>query len=177
LGLAIVYGIVTQAGGSVVISSQPAHGTNVEVILPSTRDFPLARKDAPLGRALASRGQMILLVENEAMVREPTRRILIGSGYAVLAASTAEEALRIAAEHVGRIELLLTDVVMPGGSGKDLAADLSRMSPRTKVLYMSGYASQAIRLRAVSVPGLNRIEKPFASDDLLQRVHAVLNNR
>jgi FixJ family two-component response regulator len=66
---------------------------------------------------------------------------------------------------------------MPGGSGKDLAADLSRMSPRTKVLYMSGYASQAIRLRAVSGPGLNLIEKPFASDDLLQRVHAVLNNR
>ena len=113
----------------------------------------------------------------EAVVREPTRRILIGSGYAVLAASSAEEALRIAAQHVGKIELLLTDVVMPGGSGKDLAADLSRMSPRTKVLYMSGYASQAIRLRAVSGPGLNLIEKPFASDDLLQRVHAVLNNR
>jgi PAS domain S-box-containing protein len=177
LGLAIVYGIATQAGGNVVISSQPAHGTNVEVILPSTRDFPLASEDAPLDRALASRGQMILLVENEAVVREPTRRILIGSGYAVLAASSAEEALRIAAQHVGKIELLLTDVVMPGGSGKDLAADLSRMSPRTKVLYMSGYASQAIRLRAVSGPGLNLIEKPFASDDLLQRVHAVLNNR
>ncbi len=177
LGLATVYGIATQAGGSVVISSRPAHGTNVEVILPATRGTPAARPDASLRGPLASRGQLILLVEDEEMVREPTRRILIASGYAVLAASSAEEAVRIAGEHVGEIELLLTDIVMPGRSGKDLAADLSRMSPRSKVLYMSGYASDVIGLRAVSGPGLNLIEKPFASNDLLQRVHAVLNGR
>ncbi len=176
LGLATVYGIVTHAGGSVVISSQPVHGTTVEVILPATHDIAAGLPDAPLGRPLASGRRTILLVEDEEVVRETTRRILVGSGYAVMAASSAEEALCIADEHVGELALLLTDVVMPGRSGRELASDLSRMRPRTKVLYMSGFTSDVAGLHAASAHGLNLIEKPFESDALLRRVHAVLDS-
>jgi CheY-like chemotaxis protein len=176
LGLATVYGIVSQAGGNVVIRSQPELGTSVEVSLPATHDALPADSEMPPGRPLASNGETILLVEDEEMVREPTRRILISNGYAVLAASSAEEALRIAGEHAGEIGLLLTDVVMPSRSGKDLAADLSRTNPGIKVLFMSGYTSGPIGFRTTSEQGVNLIEKPFAAEGLLRRVREVLTD-
>ena len=175
LGLATVYGIVAQAGGQVVISSRPRRGTTVEILLPATEDIPtVALEDRP-DSSPASRGETILLVEDEEIVREPTRRILIDQGYAVLAAASAEEALHIAGEHQGEIELLLTDVVMPGRSGTDLAARLSRIRPRTKVIYISGYTSDAISTRALSDEGVDLIEKPFTSPDLLHTVREVLD--
>jgi DNA-binding NtrC family response regulator len=116
------------------------------------------------------------LVEDEDIVREPTRRILVGSGYAVLTASNTEEALIIAAAHDGDIDLLLTDMVMPGRSGKELAAELQRIRAHTKVLYMSGYTSQPTDLEVAGQRAVNTIEKPFAAEDLLQRVQEVLGS-
>lgn len=176
MGLATVYGIVSDARGQVVISSQPGLGTKIEIILPATSDELTAVADAPPRRQITARGETILLVEDEAVVLEPTRRILANSGYTVLAASSAEQALDTVAEHPDEIDLLLTDVVMPGRSGRELAAYLGRASPRTKVLYMSGYTSDVIGFRAVAEEGVNLIEKPFASLDLLRRVREVLDD-
>jgi two-component system cell cycle sensor histidine kinase/response regulator CckA len=174
LGLATVYGIVTQAGGYVVISSQPERGTSVEVMLPVTDETASALPDEAPARPLASYGETILLVEDEDIVREPTRRILIGSGYTVLTASNAEEALLTADAHAGDIELLLTDMIMPGRSGKELAAALQRIRAHIKVLYMSGYTSLQTDLGAAKQQAANTIDKPFAAEDLLQRVQEVL---
>ncbi|MDQ1448666.1 MAG: two-component system, cell cycle sensor histidine kinase and response regulator CckA, partial [Actinomycetota bacterium] len=174
LGLATVYGIVTQAGGYVVISSQPERGTSVDVVLPATDEDASPIPDESHARPLASYGKTILLVEDEDIVREPTRRILVGSGYTVLTASNTEEALLVAGAHAGDIELLLTDMVMPGRSGKELAAELQRTRVHAKVLYMSGYTSQPTDLEAADQQPANMIEKPFAAEDLLQRVQEVL---
>jgi len=175
LGLATVYGIVTRAGGTVSLFSQPERGTCVEVLFPATPEISTVAPAVPHRRPLASRGETILLVEDEEIVREPTRRILSRAGYGMLVASSAEEALRIAVAHVGVIDLLLTDVVMPGRSGKDLAADLNRTNLHAKVLYMSGYTSDVIDFRAASGQGTNLISKPFASEDLLRKVRDVLD--
>jgi PAS domain S-box-containing protein len=176
LGLATVYGIVTQAGGYVVISSKPERGTSVDVMLPATDEDASPIPDESHARPLPSYGKTILLVEDEDIVREPTRRILVGAGYSVLTASNTEEALVIAAAHDGDIELLLTDMIMPGRSGKELAAELHQIMAHTKVLYMSGYTSHPTDLEAADQHAANMIEKPFAAEDLLQRVQEVLGS-
>jgi PAS domain S-box-containing protein len=175
LGLATVYGIVTRAGGKVLISSRPGIGTNVVVILPATDATPTTIAEAPHVAPIAAPGETILLVEDEEMVREPTRRILANHGYAVLSANNVEEALRIIGLQDTAVDLLLTDVVMPGGSGTDLAAHTTGASPRTKILYMSGYASDVIGFQQAAGSGVNLIEKPFASAELLRRVREVLD--
>jgi PAS domain S-box-containing protein len=175
LGLATVYGIVTQAGGNVILDSESGVGTRIRVYLPATSTAATVVPATPPGVRPASGGETVLLVEDEEMVREPTRRILARSGYAVLAADSADEALRIVADHFGEIELLLTDVVMPGRSGKALAAAVKRVSPATKVLYMSGYTSDVIAFRELSEEGVDLIEKPFASEDLLRKVRDILD--
>jgi DNA-binding NtrC family response regulator len=150
-------------------------GTRIRVYLPATSTAATVVPATPPGVRPASGGETVLLVEDEEMVREPTRRILARSGYAVLAADSADEALRIVADHFGEIELLLTDVVMPGRSGKALAAAVKRVSPATKVLYMSGYTSDVIAFRELSEEGVDLIEKPFASEDLLRKVRDILD--
>jgi DNA-binding NtrC family response regulator len=126
------------------------------------------------GKATTSLGETILLVEDEDMVREPTKRILARNGYTVLSASNADEALQVAHRHTGTISLLLTDVVMPGRSGKDLAAELSRLKPGTRVLYMSGFNLEVVIHEGVA-SGPNVIEKPFIAVDLLRAVRKVLD--
>jgi PAS domain S-box-containing protein len=175
LGLATVYGIVTQAGGDVTIYSEPGLGTTVRVNLPATEDAPTTVPVESRERVVSGKGETILLVEDEDMVREPARRMLIRSGYEVLAASNAEEALEIAGTHQGQIDLLLTDVVMPGRSGKELAAEIGALSPGTNVLYMSGYSQDVIVHQGVIEEGVNLIEKPFAAESLLRRVREILD--
>jgi PAS domain S-box-containing protein len=174
LGLATVCGIVTQAGGGVVVHSEPGLGTTIRVELPATRDVAGPALDVPPGKPTMSLGETILLVEDEDIVREPTERILARNGYTVLSASNADEALQLAHEHIGAIGLLLTDVVMPGRSGKDLAAELSRLRPRTRVLYMSGYNQEVVIHSGSAAGGLNLVEKPFTAVDLLSAVRKVL---
>jgi PAS domain S-box-containing protein len=175
LGLATVYGIATQAGGDVVLYSVPEIGTTIRVDLPATQDDITVAPTPPPMRPMTSAGETILLVEDEDIVREPARRLLISRGYRVLAASNADEALRVAAEQSGQIELLLTDVVMPGRSGKDLAAELRALSPATKVVYMSGNTQDVIVHQGIVGPGVNLIEKPFAAENLLRKIREVLD--
>jgi PAS domain S-box-containing protein len=175
LGLATVYGIVTQAGGDVVIYSEPGLGTTIRVNLPATDD-PLARPRPSADAApLLANGETVLLVEDEEIVREPARRMLVRSGYEVLAASHAGEALDIVRAHPGRIDLLLTDVVMPGRSGKELAHDVRTERPEVKVLFMSGYSQDVIVHQGVLEEGVQLIEKPFSAEALLARVRGVLD--
>jgi hypothetical protein len=176
LGLATVHGIVTHAGGDVVIFSEPGTGTSVIVDLPITDDDPVPDRAAPGERSLSGQGETILLVEDERIVREPARRLLARRGYTVLAASNADEALRIARDHQGEIHLLLTDVIMPGRSGKELAGDLADLREGIKVLYMSGYSHDLIVHEGVLEEGISLIEKPFAPDALLRKVRDGLDH-
>jgi PAS domain S-box-containing protein len=173
-GLATVYGIVRQAGGDVRISSELGWGTTIEVELPATTQSA-APQQLPVSRAPASAGgETILLVEDEVIIREPVRRLLARKGYMVLVAGDAEEALEVLRDQVGEVDLLLTDVVMPGPSGMDLALQVGRLSPATKVLFMSGYSPDVVANEGVLEDGVALIEKPFTSDDLLDKVRGIL---
>jgi two-component system, cell cycle sensor histidine kinase and response regulator CckA len=147
------------------------------VTIPATHDTPAGERESPKASVVTSQGETILLVEDEPMVREPVHRILKRYGYNALAASNADEALGIAREHDGEIALLLTDVIMPGRSGKELAAEIGKLYPRTKVLFMSGYSQDLIVHQGVLEEGVNLIEKPFSVEDLLTRVREVLDGR
>jgi two-component system, cell cycle sensor histidine kinase and response regulator CckA len=175
LGLATVYGIVTQAGGDVVIYSEPGLGTTIRVDVPVSDDETISTRDLVYERPLSSKGETVLLVEDEEMVREPARRMLVRHGYMVLAAADADEALRVAGEHRGGIDLLLTDVVLPRRSGKELSSDLAKLSPTTKVLFMSGYSEDVIVHQGVVDEGVNLIEKPFTSESLLGKIRDILD--
>jgi PAS domain S-box-containing protein len=175
LGLATVYGIVRQAGGDVSIYSEPGLGTTVRVNLPVTSDVRSAREREQPSVPREADGETVLLVEDEEIVREPTRRMLERNGYRVLAAANAEEALVLLHGHPGAIHLLLTDVVMPGRSGRDLSADVLEDRPETKVLFMSGYSQNVIAHQGVIEAGVYLIEKPFAADDLLRKVRDALD--
>jgi PAS domain S-box-containing protein len=172
LGLATVYGIVHQSGGHLEVESAPGEGASFAVYLPRT-DEPVTPPSA--ATAAAGRGhETILVVEDEASIRSLAREILEGQGYAVLDAPGADEALRRAAEHAGPIHLLLTDVVMPGKSGVDLARDLLGLRPGLRVVYMSGYADRAVEADA---PGVAFVQKPFDPTLLARRVRATLDQR
>ena len=166
LGLATVYGIVTQAHGHVQIYSEPGIGTTVTVLLPATGSGIRAEPEdgqEPGGGA----GQTILVVEDEPAMREVTRRILSRRGYDVLAAASGDEAIEIAANHPGPIDALLTDVVMPRMLGKEAAERIRALRPGVKVLFMSGYAHGVLDAQGVAEAGVNLIEKPFTEARLL----------
>ena len=176
LGLATVYGIVKQAGGKVAIDSKLGTGTTVRVDLPASSDPRSERRDGNLGVHLSGRGETVLIVEDEGIVREPARRLLSMNGYTVLVAANADAALAIVVDHPATIDLLLTDVVMPGRSGKELALDVLNQRPTTKVLFMSGYSHDAIAPQGLLADGVRLLEKPFSSEDLLRKVRDVLDN-
>jgi PAS domain S-box-containing protein len=174
LGLATVYGIVTQAGGEVALTSSPGLGTTVTVLLPiASSDFSeKSRENAPTN----GRGETLLVVEDEAALRDVAGRILSGAGYRVLAAECGPEALELAARHEGAIDLLLSDVVMPGMLGKELADRLVGVRPDTRVLYMSGYAQPVLHTQGTLDPGVALLEKPFTAHDLLAAVRKRLDD-
>ena len=173
LGLATIYGIVTGAGGHVQIYSEPGLGTTFTVLLPATDappPEPARRREPRRGR-----GETILVVEDEPAMLEVTRRLLDDGGYTVLTASGGEAALRIAAGHPGEIQLLLTDVVMPGMLGKEVAARVGELRPGIAVLYMSGYAQAVIGPMGDLAAGHTIIDKPFTEAALLERVAQALS--
>jgi two-component system, cell cycle sensor histidine kinase and response regulator CckA len=174
LGLATVYGIVRQAGGQVVIDSAPEAGTEVRIYLPAaTADrLPAARRPET---SREGDSEVILLVEDEGPVRRLAERILAGHGYRVLAAENGDAALEACREHDGPIDLLLTDVIMPGLSGAELAQQARLGRPELAVLYMSGYTGDVIARTAALDPGAPLIEKPFTSGDLLVGVERALD--
>jgi PAS domain S-box-containing protein len=174
LGLATVYGIVTQAGGEVSIASEPGLGTTVTVLLPAGAAADSA-PSAPASAPTRGHGETLLVVEDEAALRDVAGRILSGAGYHVLAAECGPEALELAARHEGVIDLLVSDVVMPGMLGKDLADRLTNARPETRVLYMSGYAQPVLHTHGTLDPGVALLEKPFTADDLLTAVRSRLD--
>jgi PAS domain S-box-containing protein len=169
LGLATVYGIVAQAGGSVSITSEQGVGTTVTVLLPASREAPGATR-TPEPAATGGQGETLLVVEDEDALRDVACRILSGAGYRVLAADGGVQALELAGRHDGRIDLLVSDVVMPGMLGKDLAERLVAVRPDTRVLYMSGYAQPVLASQGTLDPGVMLLEKPFTGTDLLRAV-------
>ena len=174
LGLATVYGIVTQAGGDVSIASEPGLGTTVTVLLPAgVRVDAAAAAPRPVGTR--GHGETLLVVEDEAALRDVAGRILSGAGYRVLAAEGGVEALALAARHDGEIDLLLSDVVMPGMLGKEVAERLVLDRPGTRVLYMSGYAQPVLHSQGTLDPGVALLEKPFTANDLLTAVRERLD--
>jgi PAS domain S-box-containing protein len=174
LGLATVYGIVKQAGGDVQISSEPGTGTTFTVLLPVTDEAPV-EVEAPAPGPPSGGGETILVVEDEPAMREVTRRILGRNGYEVLLAETPLNALELAGNHDGPIDLLLTDVVMPKMLGKDVAERVRTLRPEVKVLFMSGYARPVLARGGTLEPGVTLLEKPFSELVLLAAVRQVLD--
>jgi len=174
LGLATVYGVVIQAGGEVTVHTEPDEGTTVRIYLPATAEVAVRVPEQPAPSVVESRGETILLVEDEDQVREPTSRTLARRGYRVLEASGGYEALTVASKHNGTIDLLLTDVVMPQMSGKELAEQLGRLRPEIRVLFMSGYLADLLERGAIAA-GIPFLEKPFTALQLLKQVRGVLD--
>ncbi|MEU8817721.1 ATP-binding protein [Actinoplanes sp. NPDC048796] len=175
LGLATVYGIVTQADGEVGITSEPGLGTTVTVLLPAAATSATSPAVAEPAADTRGRGETLLVVEDEDALRDVAGRILSGAGYQVLKAECGTKALDVAARHSGQIDLLLSDVVMPGMLGKELAERLVRERPDTRVLYMSGYAQPVLHTQGTLDPGVALLEKPFTADDLLTAVRKRLD--
>jgi PAS domain S-box-containing protein len=177
LGLSTVYGIITQAGGSVQIYSEPGLGTTFTVLLPASRQAAglAARVPAPSVAEQRGNGETILLVEDEQSLRELAHRILTGHGYRVHQATTGPAAVRYAADPGHPMQLLLTDVVMPEMLGTDVADAVHQHRPDVPVVFMSGYAQPILASHGAAGPEMNILEKPFTEATLLTRVHKALH--
>jgi two-component system, cell cycle sensor histidine kinase and response regulator CckA len=171
LGLATVYGIVTQHDGAIDVQSALGEGTTFRIYLPRAENE--VQVIGPALPAPVGGHETILLVEDDEMVRDLTREILHEGGYAVLA-SAPGGALSLARQHAGRIDLLLTDVVMPDIGGRELARHVAGLSPSTKVLYMSGYTDDLISHHGVLDGHAPLLGKPFMPAELLRKVRDVL---
>jgi len=177
LGLSTVYGIVKQSGGFLSVSSQLGVGTKFDIFLPPATGAG-ETFDVNTPHLVGQGGtETILLVEDEEPVRALARRCLAEHGYQVLVASQPAEAEELATRHAGPIHLLLTDIVMPGSSGHELARRLAPRRPAMRVLYMSGYTDDAISHHGVLAPGIELLEKPFDPEALVRRVREVLDRR
>ncbi len=174
LGLATVYGIVRQNNGFITVYSEPGKGTTFGIYLPRHAALADETETAPRPANIATGTETVLLAEDEAPLLYLARRTLEGLGYTVLAAAGPGEALRLAAEFPGEIHLLLTDVVMPGMSGRDLRDRLSATRPAMKCLFMSGYTANAIAHRGVLDKGLHFLQKPFSRQVFATKLREVL---
>jgi two-component system, cell cycle sensor histidine kinase and response regulator CckA len=176
LGLATVYGTVNQSGGCVTVSSKLGFGTTIQIYLPRVEE-PVEVVEAPKPIVRSLQGEeRILVVEDDDAVRHMTREFLKINGYTVIEARSAADAIQFVESHDETIDLVLTDVVMPGMKGRELVERLAKLRSSLKVLYMSAYAEDdAINIGILS-PGMAFIEKPFSPDELAGKVRDVLSD-
>jgi CheY-like chemotaxis protein len=173
LGLSMVYGIVRQSGGWIDVSSEVGVGTSFEVYLPRIDSCPAPERNR-IGAPTEGGGETVLVVEDQEAVRAFSGEALRQRGYHVLEASDGNEAIAVAGRHPGRLHLLLTDVVMPGMNGKELAERLQELRPDLKVLFISGYTADVIAHRGVLDRGVAFLHKPFSPEELAQKVRDAL---
>jgi two-component system, cell cycle sensor histidine kinase and response regulator CckA len=175
LGLATVYGIVEQSGGTIEVDSSPGMGSSFRIWLPFAEAPAEEAQPAPADDAPVAGTETILLVEDETVVRQLVAEILEASGFAVLQAGDGPSALELLRRHSGEVQLLVTDVVMPGMSGPEVAQAVVSMRPGTEVLYTSGYTDSAIGHHGVLEPGIAFLQKPFSADELTRKVRGILD--
>ena len=169
-----MYGIVKQSGGFIFAHSEMGHGTTFRIYLPRVEDA--AEHNGPVKKVAQAAGgsETVLLVEDEESVRQLVRDTLASKGYHVIEAANGEAGLKISHEHRGNIEVLITDVVMPGMGGRELAKRVAAERPAIKVLFLSGYTEDAIIHEGVLEPGTAFLQKPFTLQMLSRKVREVL---
>jgi two-component system cell cycle sensor histidine kinase/response regulator CckA len=171
-----VYGIIKQSGGYVLAQSEVGRGTTFRIYLPRVEE---PAENAGVTRASQSAtggSETVLLVEDEESVRQLVRETLEAKGYKVLEANHGAAALQIASDYHGPIDMLITDVVMPGMSGRELSEQLSASDPDIKILYLSGYTEDAVVHQGVLEPGTSFLQKPFTLQALARKVREVLGS-
>jgi signal transduction histidine kinase len=173
LGLSTVYGIIKQSNGYISVWSEVGKGTTFKIYLPRVEGEVQVLSSASPAASLQG-GETLLVVEDESAVQEVIERVLSGNGYRVLLACGGSEALRVSGEHEGPIDLLITDVVMPGMGGREVASRLETSRPGLRVLFMSGYTDDAISHHGILETGLKFLQKPFTTDALLRKVREAL---
>jgi len=172
LGLATAYGIVRQTGGDIQVTSAPGKGTTFRIFVPRVPDAVSSARVS--GRYMIGGTETILLVEDEPLVREAARTVLAGAGFGVLVARDGVDALRFCKEHEGTIDALVTDVVMPGMSGPELARLAAESRPKMRILFMSGHTDDAV-VRHGAGDAIAFLNKPFSPDALVRKLREVLD--
>jgi CheY-like chemotaxis protein len=175
LGLATVYGIVKQSDGFIQIESRSGEGASFRIILPRLASSAAlsGREDDPSPRPRGA--ETVLLVEDQDLLLGMMREVLEGAGYRVLEARNGEEALRLQARHEGEIDLLLTDLVMPGMGGAELARRFAAVRPGTRLMFISGYTDDAAARRGIQHPNTAFLQKPFTTETLERKLREVLD--
>jgi CheY-like chemotaxis protein len=176
LGLSTVYGIVKQNNGFIDVESEPGRGSAFRIYLPRHGEEVEEKVEAVQTEIPRGRGETILVVEDETSVLHLAERILERLGYAVLTSANPKEAIAMVREHDGEIHLLITDVVLPDISGKDLAGEISKIRPGIRTLYMSGYTASVIAHHGVLDEGVQFIGKPFTPDSLRRKVREAIDS-
>jgi len=174
LGLAMVYGIIKQSGGNIWVYSEPGRGTTFKIYLPHVDEKPaerIKRKE----EATRGKGELVLVVEDDPLLRELFSRMIKNLGYSVKVSANGEDAFKIV-ENGLRPVIIITDVVMPGMGGKQLVQRLEQIVPRIKVLYTSGYTDNAIVHHGVLDPQTVFLQKPFNLDDLAVKIREVMDS-